>query len=128
MGWHLGVPPIVTARRGPKPERELRIARAWCFARHAASKHRPTATEIAAQFSVSRRQVELAYQKHAVTVESEWAQQIASRLTERLDRLGSLPEPVRQKHRDAREARLTYETELNRIRAIGKARRSKKKQ
>ena len=115
------------AKRGPKPNRELSIARARCSALHARLEERPKIEAIASLFGVSRRQVELCYAKHREVVESEWNAKMTAHLTSRLSALDRMTKPERAANREARDSRLTYEISLAGIRERQRQLRSRKK-
>ena len=113
--------------RGPKPDRELEIARAWSAAQHVRLEDRPTSSQVATRFHVTVRQVQRAYKKHRDQVEREWVLSMSQQLTERLSAQDDRSPADRVRYRDDRDARGQYELGLAQRRAALKARRAKKK-
>jgi hypothetical protein len=118
--------PASPVRRGPKPNRELELARRRFAIDMDIPENRQTIAEFAKREGVTPRQVQLAMSKHQAQVQQEWTARIIERLTDR--NANDLPTPLeRQAYTEARESRQEYRAQLDRKRAELKARRSKKK-
>ncbi len=114
-------------RRGPKPRKELLLAREVVHARGLPKQERPTLDEIAKRKGITRRSVERAFRKRDVQVSRERDERIAQTLTARLDARDSESPAGQQAHDDALEARTAYEAALRSARAQQAARRARKK-
>jgi hypothetical protein len=117
-----------SGRRGPKPKKELQIARARYAAEQGPREERASVNDLANYFDVSRRQIELAYKKHYAQVEREWIGSMAKRLTARMNDADAMKPTDRDRYRQEREGRVELEATLAKTRAEQRRLRSRKKQ
>ena len=113
-------------RRGPKPDRELLLARAVIAVDALPKESRPTRKEIADIYGVSVRQLHLAYAKHKDRVSRErdvkWTAELMNRLATRDARNPS----ERAAYDQTLKARIEYEKGLALMREALKKKRSRK--
>lgn len=109
--------------RGPKPDRELRQARAVLATFDLPRKRRPTIAAIAKEHGVTTRQIQSAYKKHRAALGQERDAKLAQAVTARLEAQDAMTPADRRRHREQLEARVKRE----RARVLQRKRRVKKR-
>lgn len=116
------------ARRGPKPGKELVLARAWQGALALADDEgRPTQKAVAKKFGVGVRQLQSAYFKHSAQVQREYKERIVSKIGAGLRHYRNMTTEERRREDEKDESAIGYETTLYEKRMEQSRRRAKKK-